>query len=292
MTRTFKSRALRPVDAPHFGYWKALVHAFYDPKLYVDVAKRWKRLSLGYLLLALLVLCLPYSIHLMRIFDTYLKNDLLVSIDRLPVLYVQNGQVSINKPVPYFVRNDKNEVLAIVDTTGQIVSLTYEYPKAVMLITKDKLLFRSPTPPPIFSTFKITERPITTTTFGPQTNAIFNGQSWTHSITVRSLIIFAEFLLYPTMVLVIFTLALMFLLPFAMMAQLVAKGLMKVSLSYTQSFRLLMVAATPQLTALLIVLAIDVIIKGFGLFLSLLLAFYFGFAVLSYKRWAKQMVLS
>ncbi len=46
---------LKPIDAPAYGYWKALYMSFYSTRLYVDVGKRWRGIGLLYLLFFVVV---------------------------------------------------------------------------------------------------------------------------------------------------------------------------------------------------------------------------------------------
>src|SRR5476651_2545843 len=54
---------LKLIDAPVYGYWKALYMSFYSRRLYVDIGKRWHGFGLVYLLLAIAVLSLPFALR-------------------------------------------------------------------------------------------------------------------------------------------------------------------------------------------------------------------------------------
>jgi len=289
-----QTSALRDLDTPHFRYWKALYSSFFSNALYVDVGKRWKRLSIGYLLLALFVIFLPFSLRVMFIMNQYLDREIINPIRGLPQLYLQGGKISLDKPMPYLVKDSNGVVKAIVDTTGTVTTMTSEYPALTFLITKDRLLYRIPTNPPIFST---EASPVNTGTveqfvFTEDMNEIFNGAEWMSSSGVKTLKMVVLLTLYPSLVFGFFALFLFLFLAMAMMVQFVSYLFLKFTITFTQAFRLLMVSATPALTLLMILLMGNWMYPGVGLVVLVLLALYCSFAVLSLKRESNTLVRS
>jgi hypothetical protein len=62
-------------------------------------------------------------------------------ISQVPKITIEKGQVSIDEPQPYYIREpDSNKVFAIIDTTGQIQSL--DDANAFVLLTKNKMFSR------------------------------------------------------------------------------------------------------------------------------------------------------
>ena len=65
-----------------------------------------------------------------------------VYVDQIPNITINDGQVSINKPVPYFIRDPHTKaIIAIIDTSGTIQSL--EHTTAKFLLTQNQLIIKS-----------------------------------------------------------------------------------------------------------------------------------------------------
>ena len=285
-----QSSALRDIDAPHYRYWQAVYYCFFSRTLYVDVGKRWRGLSVLYLLLLMFVVTIPFSVRIIIQFDNFFNQEIIIPLKKLPTIMVQNGLVSLDKPMPYFVKNDTGEVIAIVDTTGKITEITNKYPDLSILITKDSLIYRVPNPPHFFNLHQQKEWPTTTQQFSKEMNQIFDSYAWVESSGLSTIKGVVEVMIYPMMAFLFFALYLVFLLAFALMAQFVAQILMKCNLTYLQSFRILTVSATPHIFTLLLALAFNQLFVGLGALLSILLAGYFSFAVLSLKRESNKLV--
>jgi hypothetical protein len=62
-------------------------------------------------------------------------------INQVPEITIEKGVVHIDKPQPYYITSpDSNEIVAIIDTTGQIQSL--DNTDAFVLLTKTRLISR------------------------------------------------------------------------------------------------------------------------------------------------------
>lgn len=283
--------ALRDIDAPLYGYWQALYASFYDSAFYVDVAKRWKRLSLAYLLLLMFIIFLPFSLKAISLGD-YFEQKVLYPIQHLPTLYVQDGEISINEPMPWLVKDDKGIVRAIVDTSGKIKDFPKSYPEMTLLVTKKEFFYKMPPPPEIYSNAmgSFFEAPIIAQDLDPGLNQIFQGKDWISPSSVHYMKALVFVFLYVSLSCFFFGIILVLLLAMAMMAQLVAWLFFKISLRYLQAFRLLMVAATPMFFATMAFLTFYHLFFGLGILLLALLAVYFSFAVLSLKRESNKLV--
>jgi hypothetical protein len=285
-----QSTGLRDIDAPHYSYWQALYLSFFESKLYVDVAKRWKGFPVGYLLLLMFVVSIPASVRVVEQFHHFFEQQVLMPLKKLPPFYVQNGQVSLDKPMPYLVKNEAGQVIAIVDTSGSVTTIDKRYPQLAILVTRDKLIYRSPTPPKLFEESapiptSINERP-----FEKGINQVFDGDEWIKSSGINTIKFLAEIIIYPTIALLFFVVYLGLLFTFSLMAQLVAKVLFKFDLTYGQAIRLLTVSATPQIFVLMMVVAFNLFFVGISFLMIALLAIYFSFAVLSLKRESNKLV--
>lgn len=285
-----KTTALKEVDQPFYGYWQALYHSFFNDKLYIDVGKRWRGFGITYLLLLMFIVTIPYSIYTINRFDHFFNQNLLLPFKKLPPLFIQNGQVSLDKPMPYFVKNDDNEIVAIVDTSGTITTMEARFPKLSLLITQNKFFYRTPNLSKFFNTAE-ENAPINEVTLDKRMTQVFNGEQWIKSSGIGGMRLVFEALVYPSLAAVTFAMYLVFYFAFSFMAQLLAKIVLKHEMSYKQAFRVLVVAGTPQVVVLMLGILFHQLFPGFGLLLISLLAFYFSFGVLSIKRESKKLVL-
>lgn len=288
-----QKKSLRKIDAPFYGYWQALVLSFFSRRLYVDVGKRWSGLGIIYLLLAIFIFSIPFSLRIILEFNQFFEQEIIEPLKQLPPIVIQNGQVSFDKKMPYFVKNKSGMVVSIIDTTGTVTTIDKTYPALTTLITKDKFFYRVPSPKFFFTKdMNQTEDAVYAQPLSKNLNQIFDGNSWVSSSGIMRVKLLSQIIIYPTIALLFFVLYLIFLLVFALMGQFIANLFFHFSISYKQSSRLLMVSATPQIAVLLLGLTFNWLFTGFGLLLIILLAAYFGFAVLSLKRESQQLVMS
>ncbi|STX29277.1 Protein of uncharacterised function (DUF1189) [Legionella beliardensis] len=286
-----QTTTLRDIDEPHYNYLQALYLSFFSNRLYVDVGRRWKGFSLLYLFLVFLIVALPFSLRLILNFDDYFNKQIILPLKSLPPFYIQNGIVSLDKPMPYFIKNNSGKVIAIIDTTGTINKIDEKFPDLSILIVKDRLFYRVPDPQPLISKSNKTQNlQINEAVFNPNMNQYFDSNQWISTAGIGNLKLISQVIIYPTVVLALFFMYLVFFLVIAVLAQVVSLAIFRFSLSYKQAFRLLIVAATPHLAALMIILAFDWMFMGLGLFLVSLVAMYFSYAVLSLKRDSNKLV--
>lgn len=289
--RHTNAKVLQDIDAPHYRYWQALYRCFFSSKLYVDVGKRWKGLSILYLLIVILVVSLPVSLRLMVNFHHYFNQQVMLPYQLLPPFIVQNGLVSFDKPMPLLIKNDLGQVVAIIDTTGKSKIIDKKYPHLTILVTKNALLYHAPPPPMVFQGAIPKDNPVTTRVFDNTMNQVFDAKSWLQSSHMSTVETAIGIMIYPTIALLLFFIYLVILLAFSLMAQLAAKVLLKYDITWMQAVRLLIVAATPQIVLLAILLACNTLFFGVSLLLIILLVVYFSFAVLSLRHTGNQLVM-
>lgn len=287
-----KKQALRSIEAPIFDYLEAIYKSFYSARLYVDVAKRWRGYGLKYLLLVLALVVIPLSLRLLFQTHDYIYDELLYPFQKLPTIYVQKGEVSINKPVPYFIKNKDNQVVGLVDTRESPIDVKKKYPNLTIFISKNSITIHPPAPHFIFNDDIIpTEQmPIKFYQFDKQMNEVIIGKDIADFTSLKLSIYFVELMLYPMVVMVFFGIYIAVLFCFAFLGKVFASTLFHVKLTYRQSFRLLAVVCTPQLFLLFFMLATGWIFPGAGWIYLALLTLYFSFAVLSLKRDSQKLV--
>lgn len=283
--------SLREIDKPHYNYLQALYLSFFSRRLYIDVGKRWKGTAIPYLLLVFFITTIPFAIRMITHFNAYFNQEIIQPFKSLPSFYIQNGLVIFDKPMPYFIKNNAGKTIAIIDTTGAITKIDNQYPDLSILILKDRMFYRVPEPELYINqgaknrSFQMNETP-----FYKDMNQYFNGAQWIKTSEVHTLRLISLVIIYPLFVFAFFALYLVLYLAVALLAQVAVLALLKFSLTYKQALRLLIVASTPQITVLMIALALNWFFVGFGLILVLIISLYFGFAALSLKHDSTKLV--
>ena len=115
--------------------------SFFSRDLYIDVGLKWKGTGFGYLLLLLVVCWLPMMVKIHRGMSNFIDNEAPPFIEQFPTITFDNGRASIDQPQPYYIKApDSNDVLAIIDTTGEIQSL--DNTDAQILMTRTQVIYR------------------------------------------------------------------------------------------------------------------------------------------------------
>lgn len=286
-----KNQAMRVIDEPMYSYWQALFMSFYSGSLYVDVAKRWRGFGVLYLLLVIAIASIPLSVRIIYDFNQYFDEQMVLPLTKLPPLYVQNGGVVFDKPMPFFIKNKTGAVVAIVDTTGKVKNIDSTYPQLTILITKDKLYYR----PPKFHLFFDASRAMKAedTLVQPldkASNEVFDGKAWIASSGIMTLKLITELLVYPLIMMFLFGMYVVLMLALAFIGQLFAQIIFKFRVPYKMAARIFLVASTVQVAVFFTLLTTNVVFPGVGLLYMVLLAVYFNYGVLCVKRESSKMV--
>ncbi len=115
--------------------------SFFSRDLYIDVGLKWKGTGFGYLLLLLAVCWLPLTVKMHRGLSNFIDNETPPFLEQFPTITIDNGRASIDQPQPYYIKApDSNDVIAIIDTTGEIQSL--DNTDALILMTQTQLIHR------------------------------------------------------------------------------------------------------------------------------------------------------
>jgi len=109
--------------------------AFFSKSLYQDVGRNWKGPGLVFLFSAVALCTIPFVLLVQSELSDLLSEKAPKIIRQMPAIKISKGKVSIDKPEPYYVKDDKSGYpLIIFDTTGQVRSLTGS--KAIMLVSQ------------------------------------------------------------------------------------------------------------------------------------------------------------
>lgn len=222
----------------------------------------------------------------------YAEDELISPIENIPTLYIQDGKISFDKPMPYLVKNKQNEVVAIIDTTGKVTEITKQYPKLSILFTKNKMTFKVPEPPELFfikpapkSKVNIVERDIPA-----GDNEVFIAKEWLKDSGIKIGVGFFLLLCFPAIVVGLCSIYFILLLTLSMLGQVVSLAFFHYKLKYSQACRLYAVASTPQIFLFSLSLIFKINFPGLGVLQLSLLAMYFCFGVLATKYDSKAMV--
>ena len=286
-----RKNKLHSIDKPYFRYRNAWYMAFYSRRLYVDVCKRWRGIGLTYLLLLITLLSIPLSLRLVIDFNRYFDEQMMDPIRQLPNIYIQNGQLSLDAPMPYLIRNKQGEVVAVVDGKSTYPDMIKFYPKLTLLIT-DRIIYFSPPKLALFRAKKVGasdnhpyESPITDLRDG-----LFNGDDWIQSSGVIKMKWFVEALVFPSVAAFFFAIYMVFMLAVTLLAQAYSWMIFKIKLKFREAARLCMIAVTAPVVLLFALLTMHTTIPGSGTVQILLFAAYFSFAALAVKHERKSLV--
>ena len=115
--------------------------SFYSGDLYWDVCHQWKGVGFLYLFLLLAVCWIPRAITFQGGVAAFVETEAPPIVTQIPQITIAAGEVSTDVNQPYTIVDPKTQKeLAIIDTTGQILTLTEQ--EANVLVTKKELIVR------------------------------------------------------------------------------------------------------------------------------------------------------
>lgn len=266
-------------------YSKTLYASFYSSVLYADVVKRWHGMGMVYLLFFIILGAIPLSGRVIMEFNHFFKEEILFPIQSLPLLTMKNGEITYNQPMPYLIKNNKGEVVSIIDTTGTVSEMNQEYPQLTVLITKNKMILRPPSYKQFLGLAKDNiGNPIYTRTFDYGLNGALSGTEWIHSTGISRLNTLMQILVFPCVTLFYFSVFGVMLLLLSSLVQLYSDIFFNLKLPFKASCRLLAVAATPTLVLFFLIRWGNFSVPGMGLVYGVLILSYISYGLYSTKR--------
>lgn len=124
-----------------YNSFQAIVMSFYSRKLYRDVVSNWHGSVILYLFLLLAVSWLAMMFVIQPFIKTGADEITTKYILQVPVVTVHSGIASTPENRPYMVKDPDNEVVAIVDTSGQYQNLSSTPVGTKVLLTKDTIYY-------------------------------------------------------------------------------------------------------------------------------------------------------
>ncbi|CDZ78337.1 hypothetical protein BN59_02647 [Legionella massiliensis] len=266
-------------------YIKALYASFYSSVLYVDVVKRWQGFGMGYLLFLIILGSIPLSGRVIAEFNQFFREEILFPFQALPLLAIQNGEIIYNQPMPYLIKNNKGEVVSIIDTTGVVSEMNQAYPQLTILITKDKTLLRLPSYKQFLGLAKDNlGNPIYTRTFDKGLTGLLSGTEWINSSGISKLNTLIQILVFPCVTLFYFGVFAIVLLLLSALLQLYGDIFFSFKLPFKASCRLLAVTATPALVLFFVMRSVNFSVPGMGLVYGVLVLSYVSYGLYTLKR--------
>jgi len=292
-------QALDLLDKPQYSIWQMVLMSFYSARGYIDVAKNWKGFSFRYVTFMITCVMLPLILRLMILFNANINQGIIQPLMELPPLYYHHGQFSIEQPVPYYMYNNKFELIGIVDTSQQLLFTDIvSYPKLAIVVDKNSFSMR-PLMHPYFNhvsqefvsdEFKKKAGEFFRSTLPPTDQGAFNGADFLKKIHVHW-IIFAILCTFSFFIVgIAVTTCMSMLFVFASMGRLFAWYVFRFRISYKASYRLCAVSSTPMLALYFSTLAFDVNLLGFGLAYMAVYAVYLSYALIVIKSSSQVMV--
>jgi hypothetical protein len=278
----------------HYGFLQAMFMSFFSRQIYIDVVRRWRGFGLLYLFVMLSVLILPYAVQMMMVYQESVDQKLILPLKKLPPISVREGSVYFHSPMPYLIKNEQDQVIAVIDTEGTVTKLpSYLYPDATVLVTKHALhLLEMNLPmanflkPSHASHVKEMVSP-----FAINESFNFFGQDWLDSsyfeITTKLLAVF----IYFALLMVLYSLCFTLLFSTTLLGQSVARFVFKVQLTFKETARLMVIAATPEVAVYFTLLTFNQVNFGGGMFYISFLAIFFSLGVLAYRQDNRAMIL-
>ncbi len=285
------NKKIKPVDAPVYGYWTAFYNSFYSRRLYVDVGKRWRGFGFLYLLFVVALLSIAFTLRLGSDLNQSFEQQINDPLKQLPVLYIQNGELSFDQPMPFFIKNKKGEVVLIIDTTGTVNKINSIYPHLNLLINKDRIHYTFPEPQLFTMTHSSGKSRVSyTQVFDKGVSQVFDGKKIADDKSIIRLKYFSEFLIYPLVVTIIFSVLLIVFPVIALLGQVFSKVFFSFEISWLKASRLLIVSSTPMQLFLFFALTANFMFSGMGVLLFALLISYYSYALFSLRAESKQLV--
>jgi hypothetical protein len=105
--------------------WQALYRSFYHTDFYRDVASNWKGLGFLYLFLLAGVSSLIAAVAVFFFLAQLCDRHLLPIADQFPTITSKNDNFSMDKPSPYYVKDDVFGTVFTFDTSGNTKTLDH-----------------------------------------------------------------------------------------------------------------------------------------------------------------------
>ncbi len=130
-----------PMAKRRYGLQHPYVLAFFHKPFYRDVARHWRGLAFGHLLILLALTGVAFMLHFQALAATFVNDQAPAILAQIPPITIEDGKVTVTVEQPYQIYGgDSRRIFAVIDTTGQITSLRQT--EAMLLLTQSRLTAR------------------------------------------------------------------------------------------------------------------------------------------------------
>lgn len=124
-----------------FSIIHPLYMAFFSKALYRDVGRNWKGYGFVYLFSVVALCTIPFALLAQSAISDYLNEEAPRIIRQMPAVTVSKGTLSIDRPEPYFILDEKTgDPIIIFDATNKAEPALRE--KAPVLVLKKEIIVR------------------------------------------------------------------------------------------------------------------------------------------------------
>jgi hypothetical protein len=92
---------------PIYSLIQGLYLSLFSRKFYVDVVQRWPGIGASFLLVVCFLFALPFSWIEANKVKNYYHHLVEPALNLMPTVILKNGQASLDKPMPYVIKNKK-----------------------------------------------------------------------------------------------------------------------------------------------------------------------------------------
>jgi len=124
---------------------KGVVRSFYSRAFYLELARSWRGIGFGFIVILSLINTVGWSaIGYMGLHQVI--EQVPGWAETLPSVTYKNGEISIDKPVPYYVRaGNSGPIMGVIDTNYKVTDINaltafMKQNKIVFLLTADKFI--------------------------------------------------------------------------------------------------------------------------------------------------------
>lgn len=123
-----------------YNILQAIPMSFFSRDLYRDVANRWNGKTFLYLLVIVALSWIAFTIQTQIAINAGYRDLSAKIVPQFPVITVKDGKMSTPENRPYEIKGPKNEVIGIIDTSGQYTTLDKSQ---IFLITSSEFITHS-----------------------------------------------------------------------------------------------------------------------------------------------------
>jgi hypothetical protein len=236
----------------HFAGWQAVFLSFFSPDLYRDVVQNWRGVGFLYLFLLIALTWALQAVKLQNDVARFIDQYAVTTIQQFPKVRIEKGELSFDKPSPYYVKNTNGKPLIVFDTSnlsdlknpetgkpllpnaeslGPLEPPTVDYPDPLIIATKKEIIFWDGKQAKVNPLNGVDKVEVDQSTINSFVDAF---RKWIGIVV------------YIVLVPMLFVIHIIWVLFYGLVAKIIA-NMMKIELNYAQLVRLSVIAITPTI---------------------------------------------